>query len=78
MNAEMVTAPWKRAMYFMAAIAVHLLDGRYLWKIFTKRFWRFRLGAPIGDILFMLGAAGLRKSVSLEITGLGKLDPTRR
>jgi hypothetical protein len=25
----------------------------------------------------MLGAAGQRKSVSLEITGLGKLDPNR-
>jgi hypothetical protein len=36
------------------------------------------LGAPIGDILFMLGAAGQRKSVSLEITGLGELDPTRQ
>jgi hypothetical protein len=27
----------------------------------------------VGDILFMLGAAGQRKSVSLEITGLGTL-----
>lgn len=78
MNAEMVTSPWKRAIYRLAAIAIHLLDGRYLWKIFTKRYWRFWLGAPIGDIVFMLGAAGVRKSVSLEITGLGKLDPTRR
>jgi len=77
MNAEMVTSRWKRAMYYLAAISVHLLDGRYLWKFLTKRYWRFWLGAPIGDIVFMLGAAGLRKSVSLEITGLGKLDPTR-
>ncbi|MGY4711352.1 class I SAM-dependent methyltransferase [Mycolicibacterium sp. CBM1] len=74
MNAEMVTSRWKRAMYYTAAVTMHLLDGRYLWKFLTKRYWRFWLGAPIGDILFMLGAAGLRKSVSLEITGLGKLD----
>ncbi|WP_431230971.1 class I SAM-dependent methyltransferase [Mycolicibacterium psychrotolerans] len=77
MNAAMVTSRFKRVMYYLAAIAIHLLDGRYLWKIFTKRFWRFWLGAPIGDIVFMLGAAGVRKSVSLEITGMGKLDPTR-
>ncbi|WP_237159572.1 class I SAM-dependent methyltransferase [Mycolicibacterium rhodesiae] len=73
MNAEMVTSPAKRVMYYLAAVTMHLLDGRYLWKIFTKRFWRFWLGAPIGDIAFMIGAAGLRKSVSLEITGLGTL-----
>ncbi|AKK28975.1 class I SAM-dependent methyltransferase [Mycobacterium sp. EPa45] len=78
MNAAMVTTRWKRAMYYLAAVAIHLVDGRYLWKIFSRRFWRFWLGAPAGDILFMLGAAGLRKSVSLEITGLGTLDPTRR
>ncbi|EHB49740.1 MtfA protein [Mycolicibacterium rhodesiae JS60] len=78
MNAAMVTARWKRIMYYLAAIAMHLLDGRYLWKVFTKRFWRFWLGAPIGDIFFMLGAAGLRKSVSLEITSLGKLDLRQR
>lgn len=78
MNAAMVTSPVKRVMYYLAAIAIHLLDGRYLWKIFTKRYWRFWLGAPISDIAFMLGAAGVRKSVSLEITGLGKLDPTQR
>lgn len=78
MNAAMVTTRWKRAMYYLAAVAIHLLDGRYLWKVFSRRFWRFWLGAPTGDIAFMLGAAGLRKSVSLEITGLGKLDPAQR
>jgi hypothetical protein len=78
MNAAMVTSPAKRVMYYLAAIAIHLVDGRYLWKIFTRRYWRFWLGAPMSDIVFMLGAAGVRKSVSLEITGLGKLDPTRR
>jgi len=78
MNASAVRAPWKRAMYYGAAVTLHLLDGRYLWKIFTKRYWRFWLGAPIGDIVFMLGAAGLRKSVSLEITGLGKLGHSLR
>ncbi|MEZ0355534.1 class I SAM-dependent methyltransferase [Mycobacterium sp. SA01] len=78
MNAEMVISRWKRPLYYLTAVAIHLLGGRFLWKILTKRFWRFWLGAPIGDILFMMGAAGHRKSVSLEITGLGNLDPTRR
>lgn len=80
MNLEMVTARWKRVAYYLLWIASYWLigDGSYVWKFFRKRFWRFWLGAPIDDILFMLGAAGQRKSVSLEITGLGKLDRTVR
>jgi hypothetical protein len=80
MNSEMVVSRWKRAMYFLLWISAYwsLADGSYVWQFFRKRFWRFWLGAPVGDILFMLGAAAQRKSVSLEITGLGKLDPTRR
>jgi hypothetical protein len=80
MNVEMVPGRWKRLMYYFVLIAVYWLmgNGRYAWAFFDKRFWRFWLGAPMGDILFMLGAAGQRKSVSLEITGLGKLDPSRR
>jgi Macrocin-O-methyltransferase (TylF) len=80
MNLEMVTARWKRIAYFLVLIAGYWLkgDGSYAWKFFSKRFWRFWLGAPIGDILFMLGAAGQRKSVSLEITGLGRLEGTRQ
>jgi hypothetical protein len=79
MNVEMVAARWKRAMYYLIVIAVYwsIGGGNYAWTFFDRRFWRFWLGAPIGDILFMLGAAGQRKSVSLEITGLGKLDRTR-
>uniref|UniRef100_UPI0031D5453A class I SAM-dependent methyltransferase n=1 Tax=Mycobacterium sp. TaxID=1785 RepID=UPI0031D5453A len=79
MNLERVTARWRRIAYFLVLIAGYWCkgDGSYVWKFFQKRFWRFWLGAPIGDILFMLGAAGQRKSVSLEITGLGKLDRTR-
>jgi hypothetical protein len=79
MNVEMVAGRWKRAAYHVVLIAVYWLlgDGSYAWTFFRRRFWRFWLGAPIGDILFMLGAAGQRKSVSLEITGLGKLDRTR-
>jgi hypothetical protein len=79
MNLEMVTARWKRAAYYLLWISAYWLlgDGSYVWKFFRKRFWRFWLGAPIGDIIFMLGAAGQRKSVSLEITGLGKLGGTR-
>jgi hypothetical protein len=77
MNAKMVIARWKRVLYYTLRIALCLLDGRYLWKIFTKRFWRFWLGAPVGDLLFLLGAAGVRQSVSLEITNLGKLGPSR-
>jgi hypothetical protein len=62
--------------YYFTAIAFYwlLADGRYVWIPFSKRFWRFWLGAPISDIVFMLGVAGQRKSVSLEITGLGKLE----
>ena len=80
MNAEMVLSRWKRAMYFLLWISAYwsLADGSYVWQFFRKRFWRFWLGAPVGDISFMLSAAGQRKSVSLEITGLGKLDPNRR
>jgi hypothetical protein len=76
MNLEMVSARWKRLLYYIVLIAAYWLkgDGSYAWTFFRKRFWRFWLGAPIGDIAFMLGAAGQRKSVSLEITGLGKLD----
>lgn len=76
MNVEMVAAPWKRFLYYLLVISVWWLngDGRNAWAFFRKPFWRFWLGAPIGDIIFMLGAAGSRKSVSLEITGLGKLE----
>lgn len=80
MNVEMVASRWKRLVYYLALIPGYWLmgDGRYAWTFFSKRFWRFWLGAPAGDLLFMLGAAGQRKSVSIEITGLGKLDRTRR
>jgi hypothetical protein len=84
MNLEMVVSRWKRASYYLLWIAGYWLagDGSYVWKFFRPRFWRFWLGAPLGDIVFMLGAAGQRKSVSLEITGLGNLrkatPPTER
>ncbi|BBZ44478.1 class I SAM-dependent methyltransferase [Mycobacterium parmense] len=80
MNFAMVTARWKRAVYYVLLIAAYwsMGDGSYAWTFFRKRFWRFWLGAPVGDIAFMLGAAGQRKSVSLEITGLGKLARTSR
>jgi Macrocin-O-methyltransferase (TylF) len=80
MNIEMVTARWKRVAYYFLAIAMYWTvgNGNFAWAFFGKRFWRFWGGAPLGDIAFMLGASGQRKSVSLEITGLGKLDPTRR
>jgi hypothetical protein len=79
MNVEMIASRWKRMWDYIVVIALYWLigDGRYVWAFFNKRFWRFWLGAPIGDIAFMLGAAGQRKSVSLEITGLGKLTPSR-
>jgi len=80
MNFGMVTSRLKRAVYYLVLIALYwsVGDGSYVWTFFRKRFWRFWLGAPMGDILFMLGAAGQRKSVSLEITGLGKLDRSRQ
>lgn len=79
MNVEMVTAPWRRLLYYFIAMAIYWLpgNGNYVWAFFTKRFWRFWLGAPPGDIAFMLGAAGQRKSISLEITGLGELAGPR-
>jgi hypothetical protein len=79
MNIEMVAARWKRVLYHIVAIPMYWLigEGRFAWAFFRKPFWRFWLGAPTGDLIFMLGAAGSRKSVSLEITGLGKLHPTR-
>ena len=75
MNVEMITARWRRALYYPMLIAVYWLlgNGNYAWAFFMRRFWRFWLGAPAGDIAFMLGAAGQRKSVSLEITNLGAL-----
>ncbi len=78
MNMEMVVSRWKRVTYSLLWVVAFWVagDGSYVWKFFRRRFWRFWLGAPIGDIFFMLGAAGQRKSVSLEITGLGKLDRT--
>lgn len=79
MNVEMVAARWKRLAYYLILISGYwsLGDGRYVWAFLGKRFWRFWLGAPLGDIAFMLGAAGQRKSVSLEITGLGELGRQR-
>jgi len=79
MNVEMTAARWKRILYYVVAIPVYWLigEGRYAWTCFRRPFWRFWLGAPIGDMVFMLGAAGARKSVSLEITGLGTLERTR-
>jgi hypothetical protein len=75
MNAEMVTASWRRTAYHLLTIINERLvgEGRYIWQFLDRRFWRFWLGAPVGDIRFMLGAAGQRKSVSIEITGLGDL-----
>ncbi|OBG34511.1 methyltransferase [Mycobacterium alsense] len=79
MNLEMVVSRRKRVTYYLLWIAAYwwMGDGSYVRKFYQKRFWRFWLGAPIGDIFFMLGAAGQRKSVSLEITGLGKLGGAR-
>lgn len=78
MNVEMVTSRWKRLFYYLILIARNwaLGDEHYAWMALGKRFWRFWLCAPWGDIAFMLGAAGQRKSVSIEITGLGKLGRT--
>ena len=79
MNVEMIAARWKRMLYYVLTIPLYWLigEGRYAWACFRGRFWRFWLGAPVSDMIFMLGAAGSRKSVSLEITGLGKLERIR-
>jgi hypothetical protein len=75
MNLEMVTARWRRAVYYLIWIIGYRLlgDGNYIWNFFRGRFWRFWLGAHLDDILFMISVGGQRKSVSMEITGLGKL-----
>jgi hypothetical protein len=77
MNVEMVTARWRRGVYYLVWIAGYWLvgDGSYVWKFFRRQFWRFWLGAHLSDIFFMLAVGGQRKSVSLEITGLGTLCP---
>jgi hypothetical protein len=79
MNVEMIKARWTRVFYYCISIPLYWLfgDGKYAWACFRKRFWRFWLGAPLGDIRFLLGVAGSRKSVSLEITGLGTLERSR-
>jgi Macrocin-O-methyltransferase (TylF) len=79
LNTEMITARWKRALSYILGIPLYWLvgEGRFASAFFRRPFWRFWLGAPTGDLLFMLGAAGSRKSVSLEITGLGKLHQPR-
>lgn len=75
MNIGMTTPRWKRILYYLIAIPAYWVigEGRYAWTCFRAPFWRFWLGAHPGDMAFMLGAVGSRKSVSLEITGLGKL-----
>lgn len=75
MNAAMVGDRAKRFVHKAEALQAQrfLGDGSYTWKVWDKRFWRFWLGAPWGDIRFMLGAVGQRKSVSLEITSVGRL-----
>jgi Macrocin-O-methyltransferase (TylF) len=77
MNVEMVTGRWGRGAYYLVWIAGYWLigDGSYVWKFFGRQFWRFWLGAHLSDMLFMLAVGGQRKSVSLEITGLGALRP---
>ncbi|OBK32893.1 methyltransferase [Mycobacterium sp. 1165196.3] len=77
MNIGMTISRWKRMLYYLVAIPAYWLigEGSHVWKFFRAPFWRFWLGAHVGDMLFMLGAVGSRKSVSLEITGLGKLEP---
>lgn len=78
MNVEMVTSRWRRLYYYLILIVRNwaLGDEHYAWMALGPRFWRFWLCAPWRDIIFMLGAAGQRKSVSIEITGLGKLSRT--
>ncbi|WP_396931696.1 TylF/MycF/NovP-related O-methyltransferase [Mycolicibacterium sp.] len=75
MNAAMVGDRTKRFIHKLEAFQAQRLlgDGSYVWKIWDKRFWRFWWGAPWGDIRFMLGKTGQRKSVSLEITSPGRL-----
>ena len=79
MNIAMITARWKRTLAYMVAIPLYWLagEGHFASAFLRRPFWRFWLGAPLGDLLFILGAAGSRKSVSVVITGLGKLHQPR-
>lgn len=79
MNIGMTASRWKRMLYYLITIPAYWLvgEGRYAWTFLRPPFWRFWLGAHAGDMIFMLGAVGSRKSISLEITGLGKLGPAR-
>lgn len=75
MNAAMVNNRMKRLIHRIELFQAQRLlgDGSFVWKVWDRRFWRFWSHAPWHDIRFMLGAVGQRKSVSLEITGLGRL-----
>jgi len=77
MNFAMVRSPVKRFLYYLALVGLYWWDGRFLWQVWQPRFWRFWLGAPLSDIVFLLGVAGQRQSVSLQITGLGALADRR-
>jgi len=75
MNVEMTISTFKRFWNYLAAIFNFWSrgSGNQVWTFWRSRFRGFWLSAPIGDIAWMFGAAGHRQSVSLEITGLGKL-----
>jgi SAM-dependent methyltransferase len=75
MNTAMVNNRLKRIIHRVEEFQAQRLlgDGSFVWKVWDRRFWRFWLSAPWHDIRFMLGAVGQRKSVSIEITGLGRL-----
>ncbi len=76
MNTAMVNNRLKRLIHRIEAFQAQRLigDGSFVWKVWDRRFWRFWLSAPWHDIRFMLGAVGQRKSVSIEITSLGRLS----
>ena len=75
MNVEMTISPPKRVFNYLVTIATFwgLGAGKQFWMVFLKDFWNFWLSAPLGDVWFMVAAAGQRKSVSIEILDLGKL-----
>lgn len=77
MNTEMIPAAWKRMLYHMVGIPIYWLvgEGRFASAFYRRPFWRFWFGAPISDMLFLLSTSGPRKSVSLEVTGVGALQP---
>ncbi len=75
MNVEMTVSPFKRFINYLKAIFSFWFYGcgNQVWMFWRSAFRRFWFSAPASDVLWFFAHAGQSKSVSLEITDLGKL-----